>query len=307
MPVRDPRRPGRRLLLLGAGATLLAPLGGCGIRLEDDAPRLPLVPARTPLPGESLLASLTRDCDHLAALCRRSPARLAPALAVVHARQHTVLRTALVRAGAPGPLDDPTPSPGASATPAPATATALGAAEATAAAQSARFATVADALRVAVAALHAQRFAAATLLGSTPLVPGEPPEGDVAEEPAAAVDAAAYLLEVAAARSTGSRRRRATVTLAALRALHTDLAAGGTAPPPALGHPLPFPVRSGADVDRLVTETLTTLRETLGAALPALVDPGSADGVAAATRWLGAAEVEAHRWGLPLAPFPGLA
>ena len=43
-----------------AGALAL-PAAGCGIRLEDDAPRVPLVPARTPVPAEAELVALTRD------------------------------------------------------------------------------------------------------------------------------------------------------------------------------------------------------------------------------------------------------
>ena len=39
----------------GLGAMVLA-LSACGIRLESDAPRIPLVPTRTPRPGEAGLA-----------------------------------------------------------------------------------------------------------------------------------------------------------------------------------------------------------------------------------------------------------
>lgn len=70
--------------------------------------------------------------------------------------------------------------------------------------------------------------------------------------------------------------------------------------------PLPFPVRTPADASRLATTAVTDLRTTTGAALGGLTGTHGAAGLAAATRWLGAVEVETHRWGVPLAPFPGL-
>ncbi len=308
VPDQDPRRPGRRLFLVGVGASVLVPLSGCGIRLEDDAPRVPLVPARTPVPGEELLTALTRECDRLAALCSRVPGALAGDLGVLHARQHTVLRTALLRAGVPDDaLDDPSPSPGATASPAPVTTAALGSAEALSATRAPRFSVCAGPLRVSVAALHAQRFAAATLLtGTAPRVAGTAPTGAVVDGLVTATDAAVYLAEVGTARTSGTRRTRGTATLAALRGLRADLVAGGDAPSPVLGVPLPFAVRTGADVDRLFRETLSTLRATVGSSLDALLTADAPAGLAAATRWLGAVEVEAHRWGVPLAPFPGL-
>ncbi len=312
MPDQEPRRPGRRLFLAGAGAVVLAPLSGCGIRLEDDAPRVPFVPARTPVPAEDLLTALTRDCARLADLAAAAGGPLAAELSSLHARQHTVLRTTLLRRGVPAAALDPSADPTRSPTPSPDASTGdtgapLAAAEAAAASGAARFAGVDAALRGPVAAVHAQRFAAATLLtGSAPPVPDGSVTGATVDDLTTATDAAVYLTEVGTARSGGARRARGTTTLAALRALRADLASGGDAPPPVLGVPLPFPVRTGAEVDRLVTETLTTLRATVGASLAPLLADDTADGLSAVTRWLGAVEVEAHRWGLPLAPFPGL-
>lgn len=52
-------------MLLGAGLALA--VTGCGVRLEDDAPDLPLVPRRTPISGEAALlamvTSLSRETD----------------------------------------------------------------------------------------------------------------------------------------------------------------------------------------------------------------------------------------------------
>lgn len=47
----------RRTLLLGSLAGPLA-LGGCGVRLEDDAPDIPFVPQREKIPGEAALLAV---------------------------------------------------------------------------------------------------------------------------------------------------------------------------------------------------------------------------------------------------------
>ena len=107
------RNPRRRALVLGA---LAAPvlLAGCGVRLEDDAPPLPLIPSREPLAGEDELTALTRACVALAELAQATPGATATALVPAHRRQHTVLRTTLVRRGVPveavdGPASRPLP------------------------------------------------------------------------------------------------------------------------------------------------------------------------------------------------------
>lgn len=318
--------PARRALLLGGGAALLALAGGCGIRLEDDAPALPLLPTRTPVPAEDLLVALGRDTD---ALARRAAALTSPtaaALAVLHRRQHAVLRAALAGAGVPVErLDAPptpsgtatatssatgSPAPTSSATPTetPADRAALAAAEAAAAAGAARFGAVAPDLRGVVAAVHAQRWAAASVLtGRGPTVPGDPVSGSGVRDLAERTEAAAYLLEVVAARSRAAQRERAERTLAVLRATRADQGAAGDAPPAVLGRALPFPVRTADDAARLAREALTALRDDHGRALAPLVAEHGGDGVAAATRWLGAVEAEGHRWGVALQPFPGLA
>lgn len=72
--------PSRRLVLTGALAAGVTTLTGCGIRLEDDAPRIPFVPTREPIPGESALlamlgaleASAAQYADERADLLRRA-------------------------------------------------------------------------------------------------------------------------------------------------------------------------------------------------------------------------------------------
>jgi hypothetical protein len=202
----------------------------------------------------------------------------------------------------------PTGSPTASPTPStPGGRAGLAAAEAASAATAAAFAEVEPDLRATIASLHAQRYAAATLLaGRPPTVPTDPVSGDAVVELAASTSAAIYFLEVVAARSTGTQRARADATLATLRALRADQTAGGSVPDGSLGHPLPFPVDSAADAARLARQVLTTLRAGYGEHLGPLVGTSGGAGLAAATRWLGTVEVEAHRWGVDLEPFPGL-
>ena len=53
--VHVPAPPSRRLALTGSLSAALLALAGCGVRLEDDAPDLPFVPRRAPIPGETAL------------------------------------------------------------------------------------------------------------------------------------------------------------------------------------------------------------------------------------------------------------
>ncbi len=304
VPADDPRRPGRRLLLAGSGTVLLGALTGCGVRLEDDAPRLPLVPTRRPLPAQDLMAALVRDTAVLAADASALGDDLGTDLAIAHRRQVTVLRATLLRAGVPADALDPTPSPSSTADPR-GLRSDVAARESAAAAAASSFAAAPTELLPTLAALHAQRVAAAALLGEPARPAGDPPAGTGPTDAVSALRRACYLLEVAAARSAGARRERAVVTLGVLRALRDDAARPGQ-PPPALGYPLPFAVETGADVDRLVARATTDLRSSLGAALPALLATDAPTGLAGAARWLGGVEVEVHRWGGSLVPFPGL-
>jgi len=111
---------------------------------------------------------------------------------------------------------------------------------------------------------------------------------------------------VVSARSTGAQRARSDTTLTALRGLLADQLAGGARADSALGRPLPFPVRDAASAARLARESLLTLRAGYGEQLGPVVASDGGPGLAALTRWLGSVEVEAHRWGTALEPFPGL-
>ena len=108
MPQNDPGMPPcpsrRGVLTWGFGAVAAMSLAACGIRLEDDAPRVPLIPTRKPVPGESFLLALWRHSDDLAerATSLGGPATGVPArLAALHRRQVTVLESELLRLGVP--------------------------------------------------------------------------------------------------------------------------------------------------------------------------------------------------------------
>ena len=306
-------RPGipRRTVVAGVVAAVL-PTAGCGIRLEDDAPRVPLVPTRTPVPAEAELVALTRGTAALAELADTVPGAVAADLATLHRRQHTVLRSTLLADGVPATDLDAAPSASPAATSSPSATTtggraALAVAEGASAATAARFAGVSDDLRATIASLHAQRYAAAALLsGRPPTVPLDPVGGDQVIALATAASAAVYFLEIVSARSTGAQRDRSDATLAALRDLRADQLAGGAQPDDSLGHPLPFPVDDAAAAARLARASLTTLRAAYGEHLGPIVASDGGPGLAALTRWLGTVEVEAHRWGVDLEPFPGL-
>jgi len=321
----------RRTVLWTALGAFALPAAGCGIRLEDDAPRLPLVPTRTPVPAEAELVALTQDTAALAEAAAALGSALGNTLATLHRRQHTVLTTTLVRQQVPmdalavpptttaapptttGPTG-PTPAattapPGASGTARPTTdgRVALAAAEGAAAASAGDLAGVGQDLRGTVAALHAQRYAAATVLsGRPPTVPRDAVSGEPVRALAVETAAAIWMFEVVSARSRAGQRTRSDTTLRALQGLLADQVAGGSRPEDALGHPLPFEVRTAADTTRLARQVLEALRARYGARLEPVVTESGAHGMAALTRWLGTVEVEAHRWGLDLRPFPGL-
>ncbi len=201
-------RVGRRVVLIGGSAAVATALGGCGVRLQDDAPDLPLIPRRVKLPGESSLLDLLGDTVTLARTARSGSSDLAQQLAALHSVQARVLHDRLLALGVPSALVDTasrgkTASPGASsaaATP-PVTDPALAAAELRAVAGADAHAGTSADVGVLVLALLAQRFAAGELLapgtvdsGPTPGVASSPspsPSSPATAAPNAAPTAAA--------------------------------------------------------------------------------------------------------------------
>lgn len=332
-----PRGPSRRsvLAVLGLGAAGAA-LSGCGIRLEDDAPRVPLVPTREPVPGEGFLLVLWLGSQDLAgqASALGGPGTALPGqLALLHRAQAEVLRTLLRTEGvpdsvvddararhtaapsatssstAPSPTSDAASSPAATGTAtAPSRSTlATGEAAALSPESFAALAALTAKSVVTPAAALAQRATAATLLGKVPAWPTQ--EQVSAELAAAALEAtraAVYGFEVVAAQSAGAQRTQALTTLSTLKArvARLEQPAGDQAPPAALGYPLPFPVTTPGAAKRLALHVLEGLRATHAAATGRAAR--DATGLAATVQWLAEAEGLCHRWGMPLQPFPGL-
>jgi hypothetical protein len=327
-----PPCPSRRAALgLGVGALAALTLGACGIRLEDDAPHVPLIPTRSPIAGESFLVSLWRECGTLAeaaAALGGAPKALPSVLAGLHHDQSQVLREELRRLTVPDKvLDEPSPTTTSPPTTGPHTtgpsqaATTSGPTSTTgpqslaalegAAVGGAAFHSLAGAVTPAVplyGAALAQRAAVATLLGGT--VAWADPAWDSPSLAASFLEstrAATYGFQVATAQSPkGAQRTLATSTLAALqaRALTQESLAGDAAGPPPLAYPLPFTVTTPAAARRLAVHLLTELRSSVAREL---ASAGASDGpLGSLVQWLAETEVLASRWGIALEPFPGL-
>lgn len=334
-----PPCPSRRAALgLGVGAVAAVTLAACGIRLEDDAPHVPLIPTRKPIPGEAFLVGLWRECGTLteeAAALGGAPKALPSVLAGLHRDQSRVLREELRRLAVPDQvLDQPSPATSsrgpsagtnaATGTPATGTPTAgtpttgaptggpqsLAALEA-AAVGGAAFRSLARAVTPAVplyGATLAQRAAAATLLGGTVAWPDPAWESpSLAASFLESTRAATYGFQVVAAQSpTGAQRTLSGSTLDALqtRALAQESLAGDAAGPPPLAYPLPFAVTTPVAARRLAVHLLTELRSAVARQLGST---GASDGpLGSLVQWLSETEVLASRWGLALQPFPGL-
>lgn len=363
MPPHDPGQPGvdRRSLVLGLAASCL--LGGCGIQLEEDAPDIPLIPRREPVPLEAQLLALLTSTTALAASAASVGGALATSLAPIHTTQASLLRDVLLHGGVP--LDDVDAATSAAARVAPASnATGLATAELADVRPPSRFAGAAPPLRATLLALCAQRLVAAHLLGAPhALVPGPPlpgaptgqasasgtpaasaPSADSAsagvpsnEAPAGGAPTATgeaptptsdrldeaplgeirlalarcrYLFQVAAARSSGAQRARASAVVQSLGARLSEVEGMlTTLPALPLGYSLPVPASDQAGAAALARRAAADLVAAYGRALPALTEGQPARVEAAfdlVAPWLAEAVVLGRQWGVPLTAFPGL-
>lgn len=372
----------RRLVLSAGLASGALALTGCGIHLQDDAPDVPLVPRRSPIGAETELLALLSNTRELAGACatwRTGPqVALAPRLTSVHRQQADVLAALLgdahvpdtlvaaaTPAAAPGATTGtttamttgsgqgtggPTAAPAATAGPAtpttapvrPATSADIAALEKAPLLDAQRLGAAPGPLLGTVAAVLAQRYAAAAVVGGaapvigltaltggqTPMAttPSGAPAGSATGEatpitrprPAssgwsdtdlvavlAVTRSATYGFQVVAAQGDAGIRSLALRTLATLATLQSaqEAALTGPAPPPAIGYPLPFPVTTSALARRLALRLASGLRGGYGSQL------GAAKGGSAfldLVSWLGQVEVLVHEWGGPLAAFPGM-
>ncbi len=311
----------RELLRTAALTTVVAPLlAACDIRLEDDAPTLPLI-QRKSVPDEAVLVDLVRRTTALAQAAGRvpNPNDAVSRLANIHQTQADVLRSRLTTAGVPNHvIDGSTASATTASTTAP-TAAVSAPPQTTpqdvAAAETALVAAVLPALptvtaanRAVVASVVASCGAAAELLGAT--VPW--PAAD-ALPPAAAVPlldgtrSAAYAFQVVAAQTGGDQRAVAEGTHTDLDSRATELAgmAGSSAPVGPLGYALPYPVTAPDVATRLAGQVLTTL--VAGGLAPLATLPEGSTATTTLVRLLVDAQRLGRTWGVAPVPFPGQA
>ena len=311
----------RELLRTAALTTVVAPLlAACDIRLEDDAPTLPLI-QRKSVPDEAVLVDLVRRTTALAQAAGRvpNPNDTVSRLATIHQTQADVLRSRLTSAGVPNHvIDGSTASTTTTSTTAP-TAAVSAPPQTTpqdvAAAETALVAAVLPALptvtaanRAVVASVVASCGAAAELLGATVPWPAADPL-----PPAAAVPlldgtrSAAYAFQVVAAQTGGDQRAVAEGTHTDLDSRAAQLAgmAGSSAPVGPLGYALPYPVTAPDVASRLAGQVLTTL--VAGGLAPLATLPEGSTATTTLVRLLVDAQRLGRTWGVAPVPFPGQA
>jgi len=332
--------PSRRIALrwsvVATGSAIL--LSGCGIRLEEDAPHVPLIPERTPIPQEANLVALLH---HMQSLRAAVPAEYAAGLA----RQVEVLDSALRQAGvpqellaAPSPSDaEPTaPSSGTSASTGSSPTSATSSAQEPGSGSSSTSATTTDpakpdavglalvassaAQEVLPGAASALRPTLAAMTVSWDLLrqsldsnatqmalhPGKLPQAAALTLLSAAREAV-YGLEVAAARSGGATRKRAIASLQTVRGRVSVLEGqlGDSAPATPSAYTLPLSVSDDSTARRLIRHLTAGLVTACGATLPeGTADPKTA---LASAGWLWESAALDAEWGAPWSAFPGLA
>ncbi len=286
-------------------------LGGCGVRLEDGATRIPLVPTRTVDPRASAVADELRLVRRARAACAALPegslGGLSASLAALYATQEGVL-AARVRELGEDP-DDRLRLPGSDTGTPPASATSLTQAESLGVdVESRQSLSHAPGGEVALLlSVRAQRVVAAPLVG-VPMAAWPDPVCATPSEAArllAAARSAEYGLQVAAAHAgpgTSPMTDALSATQEARRAL--EALAGGAAGPAALGYGLPFPVPDAVAATRLAVTCLHGFCAAVIAGGPAAV--ANTPALVTLLRWAGLAENLAHALGAPLQAFPGL-
>lgn len=337
--------PSRRALLTAASLAPLALLTACRVRLEDDAPRVPLIPTREPTEDEALLLAAWRASTDLGRMTTglAGDGVTASRLHAVQARTFDqVLRDRRVPdAQRTSPAASPTASSTAASSAGSTESAAATASSASASAGStptgslrtgstptapADWAAVGRAEAVAVSPAALAELATAHA-GQLPLlasfaacrarlaaVLGAPPSWPAWGETASPADAgllaahrrARYHLEVAAARTPPEARAPFATELDRVAGVVVRLESrGASTGAPPAGYPLPFPVRDTAAARRLVTHALTTLETACGTTWSA--GSGSSEAVTTTTRLVVDTVTAGAAWGVPLRAFPGLA
>ncbi len=308
----------RRGLLLAAAAT--AALAGCSIRLEDDAPSLPLLQRKSMPDEKELIAGFTlaTSLTQMAGRIPGAPA-LVSQLSGIHETQAKVLHALLARGGVPDHDIQSTAATGTATTatataavsaPPPASVQLLAGTEATAVAPAALagVAAATAANRMVLTAIAAQRACAVAVLGTTVAWPTADPLPPAAA--AGLLDATrsvAYAFEVVAAQLGADARPAALDTLSQLRARERDLSsmAGESAASVPLGYTLPFAVTTPELARSLAGVVLTQL--VAGGLGPVPTLPSTGTALTVLVRLQAEAQSLAHGWGVAMVPFPGMA
>jgi hypothetical protein len=321
----------RRGVLVAGGLGVLGALTGCGVHLEDDAPRIPFVPTRQPIADEAALLRARSRAQELredAEAADGPPTGLPARLAGLHTEQASTMTALLQGLGVPLPRHPTTPSSGV---PSPRHSTsavqarpskgstkrrarvsvlqALARAErrdATAQAL-ARLSDVSPTNVALLASLAAQHHAAARLLGAEPHRPRlAGPSRDLAARLLDSARAAVYGFEVITARTPIDGRKAPAATLQALQSLTDTLErlAGRSASTPPKAYRLPIRPHDAATRTTLARHVLAGLSSSTAGLLPGAA--GDADALTGLVLVLSDSVVLGRDWGVPLTPFPGL-
>jgi hypothetical protein len=313
-----PPAPPRRLVLRGlAGVAGLAALASCDVRLESDAPVIPVLRRQEAVDERLLLGLLGAigAIHHLATTAVTSSAAersAASAVAAACAAQRRTVVAGLVSEGVPPEViraASPTGAPSAEAAAAAAGMPALWAAQAQLVTERvADPATIAatSAHRALVASILTHHAASASLGAAPPRWPHERLPSAAAAIALEQIRAVRYGLTVAAAHLSGAVQARVMRLDAALHRAQMQVreqagGAAGAAPP---AYHLPVAVTSEATATRLIRSVVADLQSGVLSPLDAL--PPASPGLVAVIRHASGLLVLATPWSGPLTPLPGL-
>lgn len=296
-----PPLPTRRVMLAALAATAVPVLGGCSVRVEKDAPRVPGIRPQGPPADQATLLLALSGARSLVATSSSAPGPWGPKLLTLHRAQVARLLGVVATNGITAP-PDPSPSPTG------VTATALGALEAKhlnptawAGAASANPDNAAM-----LAALLATNAAAATTLETPPSWPLRASSAPICIALLPSVRTAVYALQVIAARTPAGDRSLVTTTVQVMSAARSRLeqGAGRAAPPSAQTYPLPTDPDTQGNRYLLARQVLTGVVDAAARTVP--TTRGSVPDLKALTRESSDALSLSWRWGVRPEAFPGL-
>lgn len=298
--------PGRRAVLRWALCATVLGSSGCAVRLEEDAPDVPLVPRRPKLAAEDSLIALLSQTRGLAAALAGASGEPLTSLAPIVARQGDTLHDRLLAAGVPSSLLAGAPT----VPPDPAAALAEAAEQAADGSVAARFAGVETSWAVTLMSLLSSRIAAGQWLDDTrPPAPDDVPAAALTPAILQAWQGADYVLGVVAARADETDRTLAGESTAYV---HGWLTAGyaalhGQGEPAVLAVPHPGTLDTAQGRRDYVAGAFTGVIEAYGRELRTLAEGDLAAALVEVPSALAGVATWGRAWGVPLTAFPGLA